>query len=175
MADLMTFPDTWEEFEQDFGFTDVEQVYTNGSRLIQSFRVKQWLDHISDETKAETDTISRQALMKEFSDFVRASNSSDFAQTPTWNDAVSLVGSMPSAQPEFNEQDMRDEFNAGYACGMEAAQSERKKGKWIEQDDGWYGVYYECSVCKEPFTLIDGTPQDNLYNFCPNCGAEMER
>ena len=36
--------------------------------------------------------------MKEFSDFVRASNSSDFAQTPTWNDAVSLVGSMPSAQ-----------------------------------------------------------------------------
>ena len=36
--------------------------------------------------------------MKEFSDFVRASNSSDFAQTPTWNDAVSLVWSMPSAQ-----------------------------------------------------------------------------
>ena len=44
------------------------------------------------------DLISRQALMKEFSDFVRASNSSDFAQTPTWNDAVSLVGSIPSAQ-----------------------------------------------------------------------------
>ena len=45
------------------------------------------------------DPISRQALMKEFSDFVRASNNSDFARTPTWNDAVSLVGSMPSAQP----------------------------------------------------------------------------
>lgn len=36
--------------------------------------------------------------MKEFSDFVRESNNSDFAQAPTWNDAVSLVGSMPSAQ-----------------------------------------------------------------------------
>lgn len=46
------------------------------------------------------DLISRQALMKEFSDFVRASNNSDFARTPTWNDAVSLVESMPSAQPE---------------------------------------------------------------------------
>lgn len=45
-----------------------------------------------------SDLISRQALMKEFSDFVRESNNSDFAQTPTWNDAVSLVGSMPSAQ-----------------------------------------------------------------------------
>lgn len=47
-----------------------------------------------------SDLISRQALMKEFADFVRASNNSDFAKTPTWNDAVSLVGSMPSAQDE---------------------------------------------------------------------------
>ena len=47
-----------------------------------------------------SDLISRQALMKEFADFVRRSNNSDFAKTPTWNDAVSLVGSMPSAQPE---------------------------------------------------------------------------
>lgn len=44
------------------------------------------------------DLISRQALMKEFSDFVRESNNSDFAPTPTWNDAVSLVESMPSAE-----------------------------------------------------------------------------
>ena len=53
------------------------------------------------------------------------------------------------------------------------AKPERKTGKWIEQDDGWDGIYYECSVCREPFTLIDGTPSDNLYNFCPNCGADM--
>ena len=46
------------------------------------------------------DLISRQAIMKEFADFVRRSNNSDFAPTPTWNDAVSLVGSMPSVQPE---------------------------------------------------------------------------
>jgi hypothetical protein len=44
------------------------------------------------------DLIDRRALMKEFSDFVRASNNSDFAPTPTWNDAVSLVESMPPAQ-----------------------------------------------------------------------------
>lgn len=49
--------------------------------------------------KTIDDLISRSALMKEFSDFVRGSNNSDFARTPTWNDAVSLVGSMPSAQP----------------------------------------------------------------------------
>ncbi len=44
----MQFPDTWEEFEQLYGFTDKEEVYTNGSRLMQSFRVKQWLDHIAE-------------------------------------------------------------------------------------------------------------------------------
>ena len=49
-----------------------------------------------------------------------------------------------------------------------------RKGKWIEHDDGWTNVYYECSVCKEPFVLIDGTPTENLYNFCPNCGCRME-
>ena len=46
MSDMMTFPDTWEEFEKSYGFTDNEEVYTNGARLIPSFRVKQWLDHL---------------------------------------------------------------------------------------------------------------------------------
>ena len=50
---------------------------------------------------------------------------------------------------------------------------EQKTGHWIECD-GWDGdEYYECSVCSEPFVLIDGTPADNLYNYCPNCGAKM--
>ena len=31
---------------------------------------------------------------------------------------------MPSAQPEYTEQDVREAFNAGYACGMSAARPE---------------------------------------------------
>ena len=46
MGEQMAFPDTWEEFEKSYGFADKEQIYTNGSRLIQSFRVEQWLDHL---------------------------------------------------------------------------------------------------------------------------------
>lgn len=52
MSDLMMFPDTWEEFEKTYGFNDTEEIYTNGSRLIPSFRVKQWLDH--EESKQQT-------------------------------------------------------------------------------------------------------------------------
>lgn len=43
---MMIFPTTWEEFERDYGFTDTEHIYTNGSRLMQSFRVEQWLEYI---------------------------------------------------------------------------------------------------------------------------------
>lgn len=46
MNDMMTFPETWEEFEKQYGFADDEEVYTNGSRLIPSFRVRQWLVHL---------------------------------------------------------------------------------------------------------------------------------
>lgn len=57
---------------------------------------------------------------------------------------------------------------------LKALSQEPESGKWIEQE-GWDGdVYYECSVCGEPFCLIDGTPTDNMYNYCPNCGAKME-
>lgn len=54
---------------------------------------------------------------------------------------------------------------------LPSAQSERKKGKWKETDDGWDGTYYVCSECGCPWTLIDGTPEDNGMNFCPNCGS----
>ena len=50
MSDLMTFPKTWEEFERSYGFTDKDKVYTNGARLIPSFRVEQWLEHMETQT-----------------------------------------------------------------------------------------------------------------------------
>jgi rubrerythrin len=53
-------------------------------------------------------------------------------------------------------------------------QPERKKGKWIETDDGWDGTYWVCSNCGCPWTLIDGDPKDNGMNYCPNCGCSMK-
>ena len=50
---------------------------------------------------------------------------------------------------------------------------ERKAGKWLETDDGYDGTYYDCSVCGESWTTIEGTPWENGMNFCPNCGARM--
>ena len=47
--DVMIFPDTWKEFEKQYGFYDSKQAYMYGNtRLIPSFRVQQWLYHIDD-------------------------------------------------------------------------------------------------------------------------------
>jgi len=42
---------------------------------------------------------------------------------------------------------------------------EPKKGRWIDKSNGIEGAWNYCSVCGEQ--AID------LYDFCPNCGADM--
>lgn len=46
-----------------------------------------------------------------------------------------------------------------------------RHGHWEELDEE--GCYC-CSACGNPWIIIDGTPQDNDMNFCPNCGAKMD-
>lgn len=45
MGDTMFMPETWEEFLKDYEFKDHKELYTNGSMMIQSFRVKQMMEH----------------------------------------------------------------------------------------------------------------------------------
>lgn len=43
MGDVMSFPDAFEEFAEQYKIIDKQQIYTNGTELIPIFRVKQWL------------------------------------------------------------------------------------------------------------------------------------
>ena len=52
-------------------------------------------------------------------------------------------------------------------------QPDRKKGRWKQWEEYGFEETYECTVCRTPFVLIDGTPMDNEYYFCPHCGACM--
>ena len=69
MNEQMEFPNTFEEFVEQYGFIDREEIYTNASWLISVHRVRQWLEHINKPTqmidksnfsqeqyKADTDT-----------------------------------------------------------------------------------------------------------------------
>jgi len=50
---------------------------------------------------------------------------------------------------------------------------ELSHAEWIVEEDMYGEPVYCCSNCNERFALAEGTPTDNCYFYCPNCGAEM--
>lgn len=44
MGEIMQFPETVDEFMQQYKITDTQQVYTNGTELVPIFRMKQWFE-----------------------------------------------------------------------------------------------------------------------------------
>lgn len=64
MADVMEFPKTMKDFVRSHSFKDEEEIYTNGSMLIQTFRVEQALEHYEKKLKADAISEFAQAICK---------------------------------------------------------------------------------------------------------------
>lgn len=74
------------------------------------------------------------------------------------------------------------DYQIAFDLAIEALKqpAQREKGKWIIKDNpgtGWYRV--TCSECGEDVTsvipMIGFFPNAKaLWDFCPDCGAEME-
>lgn len=48
-------------------------------------------------------------------------------------------------------------------------------GRLEDSIDEWLGTdVYTCSKCRESYVLVEGTPKENLWHYCPNCGAKMD-
>lgn len=62
MAECMDFPNTFKEFIDEYSFKDRKEIYTNGSELIQTFRVMQGYEHFI----AEHDKQIRNETIDEF-------------------------------------------------------------------------------------------------------------
>lgn len=90
------------------------------------------------------DLIRRQDAVSRMSDLICKLKSE---RSPTWDEVYNAMSDLPSIHPE------------------------QKTGRWIYMSDceDWF-----CSNCKDIFMLLEGTPKDNDYNYCPNCGVEME-
>ena len=54
MTECMMFPDDWAKFLEDYSFRDCKEVYTNGARLIPTFRVEQMMKHYLRKCVADT-------------------------------------------------------------------------------------------------------------------------
>ena len=47
-----------------------------------------------------------------------------------------------------------------------------RRGHWICIGDIDEYIF-ECSECHEIYCLNDGTPKEQQYNYCPNCGTKL--
>lgn len=104
-----------------------------------------------------TDYISREAAIEaiENTDWYHINHSGELVHGANGNDDT----------PLYKADDVYKAIDAVPAADV----VERKTGKWIKTDkhDIYYQSGYECSICGV-LTTCHG-------NYCPNCGARMER
>lgn len=93
------------------------------------------------------DLISRQAAIKAIDDLPNCYNG--YSDTYDKECIIGVLEELPTVEPN--------------------------RGEWETVDD-WDGdCHYQCSSCGEEWFLNEGTPSENDMNYCPNCGAKMER
>lgn len=65
MDSMMEFPKTPLEFVESYKFKDSDEIYTNGSELIQVFRVKQMLEHYYEPLKEKATPKNPRGIKKD--------------------------------------------------------------------------------------------------------------
>jgi len=90
------------------------------------------------------------------------------------NDLISKEKAIEGVRELFSMGDCYcDELSiVGMLNGMPSAETERRKGKWI---DTGRKVIYKCSNCGNFLDFNGVNAGRGDANFCPNCGAEMKR
>ena len=82
---------------------------------------------------------------------------------------------LPSVEPHYDLDGYSSRlWKAAYERGK--AEAERKKGKWILQEDKAQPLYgwHICSECGEAYIGENYSMSSKPpVNFCPNCGADM--
>ena len=88
---------------------------------------------------------------------------------------------MANEQSIENLKKLKSFHNGSYGSDIDRAikalEQEPKTGHWIEDTNGTYTDNHdtwECSECGHAQILLEGTPKDNDYNYCPNCGCRMK-
>lgn len=71
----------------------------------------------------------------------------------------------------YDRKQYEQGYGNGYADGMEAAV---RRGRWKPFDLTWGRSVYACTSCGEAFEVPTecGKP---MYEFCPLCGAKMDK
>lgn len=123
-----------------------------------------------------SDTIYRQEAIEEF----KTPGAIFTYGEETCKAIISRLMLVPPAKPEIKciakitltDEQVQEAFEKA-KNEILAAQSERRKGKWVFSPDHAEGICTNCNF------KIYGRPYNNTYlivpyNYCPNCGLPME-
>ena len=143
-CEKMTFPNSFDEYAEKYGFKDSQEVYTNGSVLISVFRVKQWLEHLKEKQSCE-------ALEQEPCD-----------DCISRREAIYIVEEYGIGGEDWvQRKDCKELLEK-----LSPVQSEQRKGKWIYDGD-----QIICNRCNTAFTFMS---LKTATRYCANCGAKMQ-
>ena len=78
MGEQMVFPETFDEFAEQYKLVDTKQVYTNGTELIPVFRVRQWL--MRPDPLAHNIKTAKSEAVKEFAERLKT----EYAKGMSW-------------------------------------------------------------------------------------------
>lgn len=147
----MDFPNNWHAFLDDYSFKDSQEIYTNGSNLISTFRVEQLIEHYFLNSCAEC-----QEAYKKVNNF-SSEEKSDIK--PDDN-----IGSWYDITHNYTLEEV-----------MEALKM-RRQAYWIlspfqnEEENANDNYNYECSNCG----YGDVHAKSTHVPYCWHCGAEIE-
>lgn len=159
MADLMTYPDTVEEFMEQYKITDTDHVYTNGADMVPIFRMKQWFEHLAmvGTQMSSAELISRKAAIDALDKLEMIDTyeeDGDIFLKVRAKDVADMLGSLLSAQPEqrwipiktrpmadeerdyWSDQygyDVEDEYAVMFDCEM----PKDKQAIWVQSKCGY--------------------------------------
>lgn len=165
MRVVMQFPKTWEEFEANYGFTDSEEIYTNGARLIPSFRVEQWLEHIGqpEQDREFVKLMVRNSNGRPYYSIIYL----EFDDNGVWHDFEGYSS---------YSLDVISDYLKKYFMPS-AQQNPVKHGKWkrIDKDNMFFAPHIlQCSICGNVLDTHGVNAGRGDANYCPVCGAKME-
>ena len=110
MSDCMHFPDTVEEFMEQYKMTDTEQVYSNCTEYVPIFRMEQWFEHEKTQLSPQgttSDLISRQEAIDYCCQLINVEHQQGSDEMNYGHERVNQTETilhhleiMPSAKPE---------------------------------------------------------------------------
>ena len=120
MSDCMHFPDTVEEFMEQYKMTDAKQVYSNGTEYVPIFRMEQWFEHEKTQLSKESttsDLISRQAVIDALAEQMPTPYTPDgshladeqiFQVQEVYVDCITTIKLLPTIQPQSTTGQLND-------------------------------------------------------------------